>query len=504
MQAQPSTKLSPAPAEPYPLRWAALVVLMLATFMNLLDLTIVNVAIPTLQTGLHSTPSQIEWIVAGYALAFALGLLPFGRLGDIVERKHLFLIGAAIFTLASAACGLAPTIEWLIAARVLEGIGGGIMAPQVLAIIQLMFGTRERGLAFSLYGLTSGLAAVAGPIIGGTLLNADLFGLDWRPIFLVNGPIGLLVVLVGLFVVPVLPRDRTGSFDLVGTVISALAMLALVYPLVQGQALGWPSWLFALIGASHYLFAAFLVWEVRRERRGQTPLISTQLITSLPFVLGAAMTLLLFSAVPGLFLVMAVFLQDGFGFTPFESGLSTVPWPIGVAVASGISAAFDGRFAKQRLLAGVAALIIGGVLLRFTLSHTGMYVDPSTLAPALLVAGIGVGLLISPLLQLTLAGVPASQAGAASGALQALQQAGAVLGVAIVGQIFFGAVGRDHIASHAVYVGAIEDALIYVIGVFVLLAFAAPFVRPIASPEAAPEQNSVSEPRLESAGPVRR
>ena len=186
-------------AEADPKRWIALAVLLLASFMNLIDVTIVNVAIPSMQTNLGADPSQIEWVIAAYVLAFALGLLPFGRLGDIVGRTHMFLIGVAAFTVASAACGLAPSIEWLIAARVLQGLAGAMMTPQVLAIATVTFPPEERGQSFSLFGLSAGLAAVAGPIIGGLLIGANLGGLDWRPIFLVNVPVGILAIVLGWF-----------------------------------------------------------------------------------------------------------------------------------------------------------------------------------------------------------------------------------------------------------------------------------------------------------------
>ena len=195
----------PRPPTPIPRRWPALATLLLAGFMNLIDVTIVNVALPRLQASLGATSTEIEWVVAAYVLAFALGLLPFGRLGDIIGRKRMFLIGISLFTLFSALCGLAPSIDMLIGARVLQGLAGAMMMPQVLAIAQVMFPPRERGFAFSLFGLSAGLASVAGPLAGGLLIGADLFGLDWRPIFLVNIPVGILAVIAGRALVPALP-----------------------------------------------------------------------------------------------------------------------------------------------------------------------------------------------------------------------------------------------------------------------------------------------------------
>src|SRR5690349_1063946 len=192
-------------ADADPRRWVALTVLLIANFMNLMDVTIVNVALPSLRENLNADASQIEWVIAAYVLAFALGLLPFGRLGDIVGRTQMFLIGVGAFTLASAACGLAPSIEWLIAARVLQGLAGAIMTPQVLAIATVTFPPEERGQSFSLFGLSAGLAAVAGPIVGGLLIGWNFWGLDWRPIFLVNIPFGILAVVAGWFLIPRTP-----------------------------------------------------------------------------------------------------------------------------------------------------------------------------------------------------------------------------------------------------------------------------------------------------------
>lgn len=479
-------------AEADPRRWAALAVLLLATFMNLLDLTIVNVAIPSLQSSFHSNPSQIEWVTAGYALAFALGLLPFGRLGDIIGRRRLFLSGVVIFTIASAACGTAPTIEWLIASRVLEGIGGGIMMPQVLALMQVMFPPQEKGLAFSLFGLISGLASVTGPIVGGLIIATNLFGLDWRPIFLVNVPFGLLAIIAGMFLIPITKGDRTLKNDYVGMAISSVAILSIVYPLVQGQTMGWPAWLFAMMAGGMVLIAVFYLRERSRERQGKAVLLSPHLLHEPNFLLGAVLTLLFFSAIPGLFMLMALFLQEGFGFTPLQSGLTTVPWPIGVAIASAASGRLGSQFLRFRLLAGIILLIIGLSVLRIVITGVMNTIDTWAFVPPLVTGGLGLGLVISALFQITLGMVPPEEAGAGSGTLQTFQQVGGATGIALLGQIFFSAVAADlanGMAPHVAYVTAIGDALYYDLGVFILMAFLAPFLRP--TPKgAAPADNA--------------
>ena len=222
-------------ADAYPRRWPALATLLLAGFMNLIDITIVNVALPRLQASLGATSTEIEWVVAAYVLAFALGLLPFGRLGDMIGRKRMFLIGIGLFTLFSAFCGLAPSMDTLIAARVLQGLAGAMMMPQVLAIAQVMFPPQERGLAFSLFGLSAGLASVAGPLAGGLLIGADLFGLDWRPIFLVNIPVGIARRRCRPALIPALPPHPNLTVDFGGVAIAGLSILLLVFPLIEGH-----------------------------------------------------------------------------------------------------------------------------------------------------------------------------------------------------------------------------------------------------------------------------
>ena len=223
-----------------PRRWIALALLLLANFMNLMDVTIVNVALPSLQQNLGADSTHIEWVIAAYVLAFALGLLPFGRLGDIVGRKRMFLLGVTAFTVASALCGLAPNIETLIAARAFQGVGAAIMTPQVLAIAQVTFPPQERGLAFSLFGLSAGLASVCGPILGGLLIDANIAGLDWRPIFLVNVPFGIIAVAVGWFLIRNLPGNSTLRNDYVGIAIFGVSILLLVFPIIEGRNFGWP------------------------------------------------------------------------------------------------------------------------------------------------------------------------------------------------------------------------------------------------------------------------
>lgn len=424
-------------AEADPRRWVALGVLLIANFMNLMDVTIVNVALPSLRDNLNADASQIEWVIAAYVLSFALGLLPFGRLGDIVGRTHMFLAGVAAFSLASAFCGLAPSIEWLIAARVLQGLAAAMMTPQVLAIATVTFPPEERGQSFSLFGLSAGLAAVSGPIIGGLLIGADLGGLDWRPIFLVNVPVGILAVVLGWFIIPRPPGHPDLKNDYVGIVLFGASMVSLVYPIIEGRAYGWPAWTWSLMAAALVGMGLFVLWERYRAANDQPQLLNYSLITNRQFLLGAGVLTVFSSGIPGFFMVISLLLQAGFGFTPLESGLTNTPFSVGVLVVSLIAGRFGQSYLRARAAASAVLLTTGMVWLHVIISGITDTIDHWWFLPPLFIAGVGLGLGFSSLFQLVLATVPSRDAGAGAGSLQAVQQVGGAVGVALIGQIFF-------------------------------------------------------------------
>ncbi|MBB1249187.1 MFS transporter [Rhizobium sp. G21] len=455
-------------------------VLLLASFMNMIDVTIVNVALPSMRADLGATESGIEWVVAGYILSFALGLLPFGRYGDIIGKKRMFMLGVGGFTLASAVCGMAANIEMLIAARIIQGVGGAVMTPQVLSIAQVMFPPKERAMAFSLFGLTAGLASVAGPVAGGSLIHADLFDLGWRPIFLINLPIGAFALWAGARIIPDIPGNPGLRNDWGGIALAGAAILCLIFPLIEGRGFGWPFWIFVVMAFALPLAAAFVWWEKRQNATGAAELVPLGLMANRNFVTASVGAMVFFSALPGFFFVLAVFLQSGYGLDPLSSGVTTIPFPVGVLIASLISGRSGGKFARSRIILGAASLIGSMTLLRSAVGTLGDTLDQASLILPLALGGLGTGLAISPLFQTALAGVPPKDAGSGSGALQSIQQIGGAFGVAIISQIFFAVLGgslASGAGQHAAYRAALSTAVLYNIACYGVVSLLALFLK---------------------------
>jgi EmrB/QacA subfamily drug resistance transporter len=438
--------------------------LLIAGFMNLIDITIVNVALPSMQSAFGATDSQIEWVVAVYIMTFALLLLPAGRLGDVYGRRLMFISGVVVFTIGSTLCGMAPSIEGLIAARVLQGIGGAMMTPQTLAIVPVLFQPKERGLAFALFGLSAGLASVTGPVLGGLLIGMDLWGMDWRPIFLVNVPVGVIAVIAALRYVPVIPGGEGLRLDYVGVFLAALTLLLLLFPLIEGRQLGWPIWCFAMVVAALPALLAFLAWERRQAATGGAQLLPVELMGNGDYMYGSLLTGLIFMGMPGLFLTLALMFQVGNGLTPLQSGLTTMPFSVGVLIASLASGRLGIRFPRQRISVGAFMMGVGMILLRFAVPGPGETLVQTAFILPLVVAGLGLGTAISPLFQTVLANVAGRDTGSASGALQSFQQVGGAIGLAIVGEIFFSTLRGalpDAVDPAAAYSQAVLMALLF-------------------------------------------
>jgi EmrB/QacA subfamily drug resistance transporter len=433
-----STDQAGGGTDPDPRRWIALAVVLTAGFMQLVDISIVNVAIPSIQRDLDASYSQIQWVLAGYQLAFAVMLITGGRLGDIFGRKRLFMAGMAGFTLASALCGLAQSPGMLIGSRILQGLMGAVMFPQILSVIQVTFPPRERGTAFGTFGATIGLATITGPLVGGLLIQADLFGLEWRPIFLVNVPIGIVALAAAARYLVESKAPQALRPDLVGVGIVTSGLLLLVYPLVQGRELGWPLWTFLSMAAAVPVLALFAAYERRKKAADGSPLVDMALFRQRAFVAGLLVAGIFFMGIPAFFLTFSLWLQIGLGFTALHAGLTGAPFAVGSALASAASIRLAPRLGRRILSIGSLLLVVGMCGVIWTVDRYGGDVHSWQLLPALFVCGLGLGCVVAPLVNVVLAGIKGQDAGAASGVLSTVQQVGGAVGVAVIGVIFFG------------------------------------------------------------------
>jgi EmrB/QacA subfamily drug resistance transporter len=453
---------------------------MTAAFMDLVDVTIVNIAIPTIQRNEGASLSQIQWITAGYALAFAAGLITGGRLGDIHGRKRVFLAGVAGFTVASALCGLAANPEMLVAARILQGAMAALMVPQVLAIVHATFPAHERGKVFGLFGAIVGLGAVSGPLLGALLTEWNLFGLDWRPIFLINLPVGVAALILGRRFITESKAPQALRLDLVGVALVTLGLLMLLYPLTRGHELDWPVWGHVSMGGALVVFGALVAYERRKSARDGSPLIELSLFRVKSFAAGIAVQTV-FGVVLGVFfLVWTLYMQMGLGWSPLKAGLTGVPFSIAVSVAAGMSVQkLVPRFGRGVLQAGALVMAAGLLLYIWESEHYGLAITPWQMTLPLVVMGVGMGLIVAPLTDAILSEVPHEHAGSASGLISTVQQMGNALGLGLVSVVFFGTMD-DHLAPAEVG-PAFAEAYRYALGwaasvmvVIFLLMFALP------------------------------
>ena len=450
---------------PDPRRWKALAVCLIGSFMVLLDVSIVNVALKSITEGLGASGSQIQWVLSGYALTFGLLLVPAGRWGDVLGRRRMFMIGLIAFTLASLACGAAPTATFLVIARLIQGLAGGMVTPQVSALIQQMFRGAERGKAFGWLGAIIGISTALGPVIGGALIQAFGETDGWRWVFLVNLPIGIAALPLAMRLIP--GRDAGPAtrrdYDPVGVLLLGVAVVVLLLPFVQErQWSGSAKWLLLPLAAA--LLVIFVLWERRYLARGKEPLVDLQLFRLRSFSFGSAMIASYFAGFTPLFFLVTLLLQFGEGYSALVSGLVTMPF----AVASGVSAAAAGRvvtrFGRPLVGIGLVMVVLGylGIVLTVHLvpgSGVGW-----ALLPALVLAGLGSGLVISPNQTLTLSQIPVEQAGTAGGLLQVGQRIGAAVGIAAVGSIFY----ADLADSSGDYPHALQWGLLVAVGFLVV------------------------------------
>jgi EmrB/QacA subfamily drug resistance transporter len=426
---------------------ALLPVVLTAAFMITLDFFIVNVAIPSLQRELHAGAAAIQWVVAGFGLAVAAVLITASRLGDAFGRRRVFTVGLVLFTITSAACGLAPTAGLLIAGRVLQGVSAGLMTPQVLAILRTSYSGQAQARAFSMFGLSLGIGAVSGQLIGGLLIRADVLGLDWRTCFLINVPVGAVAVALTPRVVPESRGPARAALGIAGMVIASVALVAIVLPLIQGRQAGWPAWTWPSLAGGCLLLAAFAWYQYRVAARGGTPLIDPALFRERAFTAGLLAQLVFWTGQASFFLVLALYLQEGRGLTALASGVVFTAIGAGYLVTSS-TAHHLARLLGRQVIAVGAVIMAAGLALLWAGAAAGAGGAGSQgaagvgwLLPGLLVDGLGMGMVLAPLAVTVLARVSPRHAGPAAGVLSTVQQVGNALGVALLGIVFYGALG---------------------------------------------------------------
>ena len=426
-----------------PRRWRALWVTLVAGFMSLLDVTIVAVALPSMQRDLHASAPAIQWVVSGYALAFALVLVTAGRVGDAIGRRRVFLLALGGFVACSAAAGAAPTIWLLVAARLAQGVCAGCLAPQNSALIQQLFRGAERARAFGLFGATVGISSAVGPVVGGLILALAGGPQGWRWIFYVNVPVGLLALALGRRLLPKVRPGTRERLDLPGVGLLGSGVLLLMLPLVLAEADGvrrlW--WLFP---AGAALLGCFARWERRVAAHGGQPLLDPRLLTATRgYSSGAAIATLYFVGFSGVWLAFALFFQNGLGYSPLRSGLAVTPFALGSALAAVLAGRLVERLGRLLTVCGLCAVTLGlgaaVLLLRFAPADLAVWLQ----APALFLGGVGSGCVISPNVTMTLRNVPVRMAGAAGGALQTGQRLGGSVGTAALPGLYYLSLGAD-------------------------------------------------------------
>jgi len=460
---RPAAPAGHTAAAGYPRRWLAAIVLIVGALMDMIDVTIVNVALPTIRRDLHASATQLEWVVSGYMLAFAAVLIIAGNLGDSLGRKRIFLFGVAVFGLASLGAGLAGSGAELIAARVVQGAAAAAMAPQVLATFRAIFTGAERGKAFGIYGAMLGFASAVGLVLGGVLTDANLFGWGWRSVFFVNVPVSVCALIAGLGFVPETKDPAARRPDVPGAILLAGSLVAIVYPLLEGRQLGWPSWVWLALVAGLAGLGALGLIEARRHGR-TAPLLRAGLFRIPAFAAGLGVQLAFAAGLQGFFLTFALWLQAGQHFSPLKAGLTAVAFSVGSFIGAPVAVPLAQRRGRVILAAGGVLMVAGIAGVALAAPHVGVNGSPWPITPGLAVAGAGLALLVVPLVNVVLAAVPVEVAGGASGLFSTAQQLGGALGVALGGTVFFG-----YLNGHS-FQAAMVHTVPYAMGAFALCA----------------------------------
>ena len=459
---QRSDRRGPATPSTTPLTALGLITVLIGAALPLVDFFIVNVALPTIDANLHASSATLELVVAGYGMGYALLLVLGGRLGDTFGRRRMFLTGIAAFTVTSAICGLAPTATALVLARVAQGASAAMMLPQVLSTIQATTTGQRRSRALGYYGAVGGLSSVVGQLLGGALVAADVAGASWRPIFLVNVPIGVVGLLLARRTVPETRSANPAGVDRLGTAVLGVALLALLLPLTEGGALGWPLWTWLLLAVAPLATAGFVQVERRAERAGRVPLLPPSIMRVPSMRQGLFIAVPFFAGFGGFMFVYAVTLQDALRYGPFTAGLALTPLAAGFFVVSLISSRLVVRFGSRVISYGAVIQAAGAMVTAVVALLAWPHLTVADLAPGMALMGIGNAMAMTTLFRVVLSGVPTDRAGVGSGALATTQQTSLAVGVATLGTLYTGLAGAGAPGT--------RDAFLLVLGVLAVVA----------------------------------
>lgn len=458
--------------------------MLVGAFMATLDAFIVIVAGPAIQADLGTSGGELQWILAGYQLTFAVFLITGGRLGDMRGRKRTFIAGLALFTLASAGCALSQTATGLIAARLVQGLGAALLLPQVYAVITVLVPEKERHRVFGVLGVVIGLATIGGQVVGGLLISADLFGSDWRPVFWINVPIGLIAIALTAGRIPESRTALARKLDIPGVVVLSVALFLLAFPLIQGHEAGWPWWTWASLAASVLGLALFVSIERRTGRLGGDPLLRISLFATRSFSVGIVLVLAIYAVITSYYLVLSIALQGGLGLSALGAGLVYTPAAVTFFVFSMIAGRLVPRYSRRVLEIG-AIVLAAGYAATVTVLTCGLPFTPGVVIPTLMLQSVGGGLLITPSLNAVLTRIDPGDAGIASGVLSTAQQVGGALGVAIIGVVFFDSFSpangdRTAAAAHALAMSSVFTFTTAIVAA--VLVYLLPKGRPAGSP----------------------
>lgn len=442
---------APEPGQAVP--WPAVSVVIVGMFMAILDSFIVVVAGPAIEADLGASVGQLQWILAGYQLSYAVFMITGGGLADLYGRKRTFITGTVVFTLASLACAMAQNPGTLIGARIVQGLGAALMVPQVFAVITLVVPEKARHQVFGTLGIVIGLATMGGQLLGGLLIGADLLGTGWRSVFWVNVPIGIATVFFAAKYVPESRAAGARKLDFPGMAALSAALLLLTFPLIQGREAGWPWWTWACLAASIAAFAVFVVLERGIDRRGGDPLVKLSLFSQRSFSLGIVLVLAVYALLTSYYLALSISMQEGLGMSALGAGLVYTPAAVTFFVFSKAAGRLVPKYGRRVLEIG-AVVLAAGYLTTAVVLLSGPRLTPLLILPTLILQSAGGGLLITPLLNTVLSRIVPETVGMASGVLSTAQQVGGALGVAVFGAVFFNSFrpdtdGRAEAAGHA-------------------------------------------------------